>query len=34
MSKRSLFITAAIALAAIITSFAVAQGRPKGEILQ
>lgn len=32
MSQRSLFITTAIALAVTITSFAVAQGRPKGEI--
>lgn len=34
MSKRFLFIAIAPALAVTITSFAVAQGRPKGEIIE
>lgn len=34
MSKRFLFITIATALAVTITSFAVAQGKPKGEIIE
>ncbi len=34
MSKRSLFITTAIALSVIITSFAFAQDRPKGGMVE